>query len=176
MRMTSCAPSAAECTRWRCDGMSALMVNLNHRERPVAHRRAQPAHASDCRHPSSRDSQCWRFCWQMNQEHARAVEHPIVVGGTGSEPLLSALFTTLSPIVLMLLSHRQTDEPAGSLAQRIRARTGGTCCHHRRRASTAQMPSTTPNGHVPASHPYTDDAAQASANTSLHPFARGSIA
>ncbi len=47
---------------------------------------------------------------------------------------------------------------------------------HRRNATMAKAPSTTPNGQVKACHPYREDAAQASAKTSTHQEERYSSA
>ena len=55
-----------------------------------------------------------------------------------------------------------------------------SCCsrltHQRRRATNAHTPSTTPNGQVPASQPYREEAAQASAKISTHQAERCSSA
>ena len=48
--------------------------------------------------------------------------------------------------------------------------------HQRRKATNAHTPSTTPNGQVPASQPYKEEAAQASAKISTHQFERFSKA
>jgi hypothetical protein len=132
-----------------------------------------------------------------------ARRHRTAIGGYTSTAILSALIgaaTAVWQVALLRMaawasrglrpagsSQAQTSFPIsiGSLLNGRRRRSCychvcSRCCvrriHQRRRATNAHTPSTTPNGQVPASQPYREEAAQASAKISTHQAERCSRA
>jgi len=64
----------------------------------------------------------------------------------------------------LFIPHSGDNGSGNSCSFRCKERTS----HQRRKATNAHTPSTTPNGQVPASHPYREEAPQAIAKTRIH--------